>query len=227
MVNMLENIRRIGIFMIAAQTVMHFAAGKQYEKYMKIISGVIVLLLFIAPFVSSTEDIAAKWQEEVEKMTEQTARINSMWQSEEYTVNYAQTAALRQIEREVKTRLNEMIADWEYYVEDISIELEETDQNAGFWTKEGEYGREFQCVRITLRKQMSGEDGMQNQDVANKIQSIQIEEIEIGETKTPDAEHEEERDSAYDMEIEEYRHFFAQTLGIAEDRVEVSYYGEQ
>ena len=36
---MLKNIREIGIFMIAAQTVIHFAPGRQYEKYIKSVSG--------------------------------------------------------------------------------------------------------------------------------------------------------------------------------------------
>ena len=30
---MLETIRQIGVFMIAAQAVVHFAPGRQYEKY--------------------------------------------------------------------------------------------------------------------------------------------------------------------------------------------------
>ena len=48
---MLQTIREIGIFMIVAQAIVHFAPGKQYEKYVKSISGVIVLLLFLKPFV--------------------------------------------------------------------------------------------------------------------------------------------------------------------------------
>lgn len=229
--SMLENIRRIGIFMIAAQTVMHFAAGKQYEKYMKIIAGVIVLLLFITPFVSSNEDIIAKWQEEAEKIGEQSAYINSIWQSEEYSGSYTETVALKKIEREVKVRLNEMIADRECYIEDVAIELKETGNNMSFGTEADDYGWEFQCVRITLRKQAisedeATEDGNQDNDPVRNIQSIEIEEIEIGETKAPDTEREETKGAAYGIDIEEYRSLFAQALGISEDRVEVSYDGE-
>ena len=42
---MIEHIKQIGLFMIVTQTFIHVAAGKQYEKYVKIIAGVIVLLL--------------------------------------------------------------------------------------------------------------------------------------------------------------------------------------
>lgn len=224
---MLENIRRIGIFMIAAQTVMHFAAGKQYEKYMKMIAGVIVLLQFVSPFVASAGDITAKWQEEAEKMWEQTELLSSEWQSEPYTGNYAETVALRQIEREVKARLNEMIADREFYIEAITIDLQEIDQNVGFWTNAGEDGLEFKCIRITLRRQPDKEMEIQDKSPVGKISEIQIEEITIEEKGKSAAEYEEKQDSAYDMTVEEYRRLFAKALGIKEDRVEVSYYGGQ
>ena len=47
---MLDTIREIGIFMIAAQAVVHFAPGRQYEKYIKSVSGIIILLLFCSLF---------------------------------------------------------------------------------------------------------------------------------------------------------------------------------
>lgn len=40
---MLENIKEIGVFMIAAQAVIHFSPGRQYEKYIKLVSSVIIL----------------------------------------------------------------------------------------------------------------------------------------------------------------------------------------
>ena len=46
---MLDTLREIGIFMIAAQAVIHFAPGKQYGKYIKSLSGIIILLLFLKP----------------------------------------------------------------------------------------------------------------------------------------------------------------------------------
>ena len=34
---LVETIKKIGIFMIAAQAVLHFAPGQKYEKYIKLI----------------------------------------------------------------------------------------------------------------------------------------------------------------------------------------------
>ncbi len=219
---MLENIRRIGIFMIVAQTMIHFAAGKQYEKYMKIIAGAIVLLQFISPFVTSTAQITAKWQEEIEKMTDQAKRLDKEWQLESYVTDYAKTEALRQIEEEVKSRLNEVTADREYYVSDVSINLEGNGEKIGFGAEAGQSGWEFRSVRIALRERADIENGIQDENRAN---GILIEKITIGGAKESEAEYEERKDQIHDTIIEEYRHLFAQTLGIAIDRVEVSYYG--
>lgn len=225
--DMLENIRRIGIFMIVAQTVMHFAAGKQYEKYMKMIASVIVLLQFISPFVSSAGDITDKWREEAEKMWEQTERLSSGWQSEAYAGNYVEIVALRQIEKEIKARLNEIIVEQECGIEEVSIDLQEADQNMGFGTDAGEDGWELRCVRITLRKKPDIESEMQDKDQIGKIEEIQIEEITIDDKGRAVSEYEEKQDSAYDMTVEEYRRLFAKALGITADRVEVSFYGEE
>lgn len=220
--NMLENIRRIGIFMIVAQTMIHFTAGKQYEKYMKIIAGVIVLLQFISPFVLSTVEITAKWQEEIEKMTDQAERSGKAWQSELYVTDYAKTEALRQIEEEVKARLNEVISGREYYIGDLSIDLEETGGNTNFGAEVGAYGWNFRGVRIILHKWADEENRVQDE---SPINNIQIEEIAIGKAGESEAEHEEKQNLSQDMIAEEYRRLFAQALGISVDRVEVSYYG--
>ena len=57
---MLDTIREIGVFMIAAQAVVHFAPGRQYEKYIKSVSGIIVLILFLKPVLWLA---GAAWEE--------------------------------------------------------------------------------------------------------------------------------------------------------------------
>ncbi len=68
---MLENIRRIGIFMIAAQAVIHFSPGRQYEKYIKVISSVIILFLFMRPFLSMQGELEVEWQTGMEKIVQE------------------------------------------------------------------------------------------------------------------------------------------------------------
>ena len=215
--SLVENIRRIGIFMIAAQTVMHFAAGKQYEKYMKIITGVIILLMFIGPFTSSSVSQAADWQEKIKQMEQQMQ--SNMQQEIPYKVSTVETVALRQIQGEVKTMLNDTVSDRDCSVVDVMIDLEELDTPDA---PDGISGRnwEFQRVRITLQS-MDTADGSDG----NADRTIRVEEVKVGIGTEADNTQKETQDSERNAQIQEYRRLFAQTLGIAVDKVEVTYRG--
>ena len=215
--SLVENIRRIGIFMIAAQTVMHFAAGKQYEKYMKVITGVILLLMFVDPFTSSSVSQAVDWQEEIKQMEN---RMQSNMQQEiPYVVSPVEAVALHQIQEEVKTMLNDTVSDRDCSVADVMIDLEEletTDTSDGMSSRNWE----FQRVRIILQSMDTADESDGNAD-----RTIRVEEITVGIGKEADDIKEETRDSERNTQIQEYRRLFAQTLGIAVDKVEVTYRG--
>lgn len=216
--NIVENIRRIGIFMIAAQTVMHFAAGKQYEKYMRAITGVIILLLFIGPFTSSTDNPLNDWQAEIKRMEQQMQ--NSMQQEMPYAVSSAEAVAMQQIEEEIKARLNDTISDRDYRVTDVVIDLEETDSGTDTVTGDGERSLVFRRVKVTLEDaDVSGDS------VRNENRMIRIEEITLDSGLETDVERQEAQEPNRDVRIREYQRFFAQALGITDDRVEVIYHG--
>lgn len=215
--NMVENIRRIGIFMIAAQTLIHFAAGKQYEKYLKIISGVIILIQFIAPFVSYSGDFAVKWQAEIEQLEKRMERQSDMWQEIPSSVSPAETVALQQIEEEVKTRLNDMISGYDCIVADVEIDLEQANNESG--VEKGNHSWIFRRVIVTV--QGASEDSSRDEYDGR---DIRIEEIAVRHNVMVDTEQSDRQ--ARDAKTWEYRHLFAQTLGIAEERVEVVYRGE-
>lgn len=223
--DMLANIRRIGIFMIAAQTIIHFAAGQKYEKYLKIIAGVIILLQFISPFVSSSGEVVVKWQEEIRMAVEQAERQSSFRQEESYPFNSAETVAVRKIEEEMKKRLNDVIDGQEYYVADLSVELEQIDKKSVPGMDSDGDGWEFRCVRTVLRRR---EDAYinQNEPPDQNTEHIKIEEIVIGDKREEEERHEGLQDTTQDEIMREYRQIFAQTLGITAGRVEVTYDGE-
>ena len=216
-VDILDNIRRIGMFMIAAQTMLHFAAGKQYENYMKVITGVIILLMFIGPFVSGSEVFAENWQTEYERIERQIQMQNGKWQEMPYTVDSLETAALQQIEEEIRSRLDELTAESGVRVTSVTIDLEETDKDAGVQT--GGRSFVFRRVKVTVQDDTDDPADFYNGGI------IKIEEITIGqEAEAAEAQGEGEI-SEQDAGIKEYQHLFAQTLGIADDRVEVTYRG--
>lgn len=210
--NIVENIRRIGIFMIAAQTVMHFAAGKQYEKYMKIITSVIVLMQFMSPFLSSSGNLTANWQAETERIMKQIEDRNNMWQDAQDAVGSVETVVLQQIEEEVKSRLNDVISDDDCRVADVVIDLEETAGEEHEWS--------FQRVRVILQGESA--DGLLSE---HEDRTIRIEEITIGDETEENTNQHGEQDLDQDAKTQKYRQLFALTLGVAETRVEVTYRG--
>lgn len=218
--NIVENIRRIGIFMIAAQTVMHFAAGKQYEKYMKIITGIIVLLLFVTPFVSSSDSSIIDWQTELERMEQQ---MQSNMQTEmSYIASPTQTVILRQIEEEVKERMNDMISERACIVTDVEIVLEETDEGSDGGAQKAERSFTFRSVKVMLQDKVTYDSGNMRQSG-----TIRIDEITVGHDPQlrEDAVDGEAQGLSRDDETDEYRQLFAQILGISADKVEVIYHG--
>lgn len=216
-VNILDNIRRIGMFMIAAQTVLHFAAGKQYEKYMKVITGVIVLLMFIGPFVSGSEVLAEDWQTEFERIERQIQMQNGAGQEMPYTVSSLEMAAIQQIEEEIRSRLDELVAESGVRVTSVTIDLEEADKDVGIRTE----GRSFVFHRVKVTVQDAADDSA---DLYNGG-IIRIEEITVGQEAETDEIQGEGFVSEQDAAVKEYQHLFAQTLGITDDRVEVTYRG--
>lgn len=223
--NMVENIRRVGIFIIAVQTLIHLAAGKQYEKYMKVIAGVIVLLQFVRPFVSTPNNIMETWQAEIERMEHQIEEQSSTWQDVPYAASPAEAEALQQIEEEIKNRLNEVVAGQDRTVTDVELNLGQTDGSIGQRNEPGGQSWDFRCVKVTMRD-LGVEDVSDTHEHENG--SIRIEKITVGNGSSGTETGENTlrgTESDYNTGMEEYRRLFAQTLGVPEDRVEVTYLG--
>lgn len=212
-----ENIRQIGIFIIAAQMLVHLAAGKQYEKYIKVIAGVIVLILFVRPFTKTPDDVLGGWQEEMERIEDRLDSYDSIQQDVLDTGEQTQEAVIGRIEEEVRARLSEAAAEYGGEVADVDIELEK--RTAG---REGDYSGEgaewvFCRVRVTVQEKPDEEK------TEDKItDDIKIDKITVGggtDSRTVDRAQEHEADAA------KYQTLFAQMLGVAQDKVEVTYRG--
>lgn len=122
---MLQNIREIGIFMIVAQAVVHFAPGRQYEKYIKLISNVIILLLFLKPFVQlaggewRTPSVLIESQEDFWGMPDVSAELPLTAKSG------TQEVVKRRMEEEIATRLNRDLTGDACQVMDVCLTLTE------------------------------------------------------------------------------------------------------
>ncbi|MDE7247588.1 MAG: stage III sporulation protein AF [Lachnospiraceae bacterium] len=196
---MLENIREIGIFMIAAQMVVHFAPGKQYEKYIKSVSGIIILLLFLKPFLQLS---GVEWKEpeavleKLEELTDMPDFPGGEGADQEIfdrTNTDAGSAAISRVEGEMKDLLNRELEGEDYRVKSVSLRLEKDP------LQEGEMV--LSEVEITMEKKTGTEEERR----------IEIDEIVIGDATDFDEEN----------VFSVYRGRFAALLGIEEGRVEV------
>lgn len=241
---MAENIRNIGLFMIVAQTVVHFAAGKQYEKYIKAIMGVIVLFLFLAPYVNADGQKAYDWQAELARIEERTA---AEYEDLSESVYPAADAVLGRLGGPIRERLNAAVADDSCRVTDVEVVWDTADGTPVL-------------DRIKIAVSCGGAETAQNtEDIAQNTKDIaqntkdaaQNMEDAIADTEGSAGSAEDAAADKEDglirigqitvqgdggqaaagaekparmqqRELEEYRRLFAQVLGIAADQVEVT-----
>ena len=119
---MIKTIREIGIFMIAAQAVVHFSPSIRYEKYIKSISGVIILLLFLKPFLQMS---GGAWREPEEILAEMAELTQMPAFPEIMQISSATDVAAAQMEEEILKLLNQELADETCYVKRVVVRLGE------------------------------------------------------------------------------------------------------
>lgn len=150
---MLQSIREIGIFMILAQAVVQFAPGKQYGKYIKSISSVIILLLFLKPFVQLA---GGEWQapsDILERIKEGTELPEISAPQQEKSV---EDAVKRRMEGEIETLLNGELAGEPCMVRHVELNFSEGAELSGeepFFTVDVVIGeRKAQDGEITVEE---------------------------------------------------------------------------
>lgn len=79
---MLEEIKKISIFIVIAQMILNLCAGKQYQKYIKLIISIMIMVQFILPIlqffrVCSEEEFwgrVERYEQEISKQVEEVNR---------------------------------------------------------------------------------------------------------------------------------------------------------
>ena len=193
MAGFVETIRRVGLFLVVAQMIVHLSPEKRYEKYIRLIAGVIVLTMLIGPIREEPEDLWSQIQEGMDAVTERqlaglTGTSVSGWNGESLPNRYEDT-----LNNEIKSKINNMLSDEGYQIEEVS------------WKEEGEA---YLCVIFIKEDQECGTGG------ADAI-GIEPVRVELGgeeiQTEQDDGSEEETR---LEKEI-------GDALGMEEDRVKV------
>ncbi|MDR2889251.1 MAG: stage III sporulation protein AF [Lachnospiraceae bacterium] len=117
-----EFIKRTGIFLICAESILHFAPGNSYQKYIKVLIGIMVLAQFIIPLkaiISGQERAVIEQQIEgftkvIENRSEE-MQLNGLWMNDEESIKNATI-------NEIKLRINNIAADRGYIIVAIDID---------------------------------------------------------------------------------------------------------
>ena len=215
-----ELIKKIGIFMIAAQAVIHFVPAQKYEKYIRMIVGVMILMLFLTPVYQ----ILTKNAWEAPDWNALTANGPEVSVTElDMASNSVMNSVVKQMEEEIKSRLNREMEEENYRVVSVSVSMQ-TMENAE------EYGGkqyELDSVRVAVRRTYSIGGG-ESQNNMDKIEKVQIQKIDVtlDEQNMHENEDESETELAEKQETEEaFKKRFCSVLGMEEKYMEVSVYG--
>lgn len=119
---MLDAVRQIGIFMIAAQAVVHFAPGRQYERYIKSVSGIIILLLFLKPVLQFA---GAVWEDPQDLWERWEGMTNISDFSGELQIEGAAEEVVGRMETKMRDLLNRELETDAYGVSRVSLSFDQ------------------------------------------------------------------------------------------------------
>ena len=222
---LVDLIKRIGIFMIAAQAVIHFAPEQKYGKYMKLIVSIMILLQFLTPVYGIFMGPDADWNEWL-------SDIRMDYSLEEIPGTESSADALvDSMENEIKSKLNNEVKNENYRIVNVRISLrtlQEKDEN-GF----KQYALDNVRVVVMFQTPLTTAMGDTEEDMTAEeegaeygpesgIEKIQIQKISIGAEQREDDGGTAE-DSGQEADV--LRERFAKVLGIEEKYMEVSVYG--
>ncbi len=79
---MLEEIKKISIFIVIAQMVLNLCAGKQYQKYVKLLISIMIMVQFLLPVlqlfrITNEEEFwsrVEKYEQEISRQVEEVSR---------------------------------------------------------------------------------------------------------------------------------------------------------
>lgn len=171
---LLGTIRQIGIFMICAQAVLHFKPAAKYEKYLKLLISVMVLVQLLNPllrFFSSEGEAFFNWRiqeigADMEKEMSQLQIENSI---HEETI-------LKETENKVKTQIGKIASENDLSVCSIQLNTQDIPAKWIVYVKDQEKASDINIhiERISTAPEVSAFERVEEEDTErnNKLQSL-------------------------------------------------------
>lgn len=227
---------KIGIFMIAAQAVIHFAPEQKYAKYMKLVVGIIMLLQFLTPVYKLMGGEEADW-------SAQLSGLEAEWSSglligEAAEVNSAAGGIIRNVEKEIKSKLNNVAAGEGYSVIKVDVDISNIDESGADYSNNNNdsYEKyELDRIRVVARRNAARveAEGGYTENIDNSddnkvivIEKISVQKIDIEENSTKEQEANQANSGDKQEACRRLRESFCTALGIEEKYMEVIIYGE-
>lgn len=145
-------IRQIGIFMICAQTILHFKPSAQYEKYLKLLISVMVLLQILFPVLRLVSSGGS--EQFLEEMQQVGREMSRQMEQLEIEKNIEEDAVVSRTKLEIKTRLNKIAYLQGMEVVKVRLDTEAASQRLQCYVREKEHflqeaaGDTIQAIRL-------------------------------------------------------------------------------
>lgn len=217
--SLIDLIKKIGIFLIAAQAVIHFAPGAKYEKYIKMIVSVMILLQFVTPVYSMIVNDGTDWEAQARALEKDLSA--GLAEGEIYAGtgdDFTFSAITHSIEQEIKSKLNMELAEENYVVESVRVTITAPGDTSSY-ADGNTYALEGVRVVVRARAGTRSEEAALETDSGTEIQKIEIPKI------TLDTEAANLPEENGDAAQERLRERFCAALGMDEADMEVVIYG--
>lgn len=171
---LLGTIRQIGIFMICAQAALHFKPSAKYEKYLKLLISVMVLVQLLNPLLrlfSSGGEAFFNWR--IQEIGADMEKEMSQLQIEN---NIREETILRETENKVKMRISQIASENGLNVRSIQFDAEDTPGKWVVYVKDRENVSDINIhiELITASSEVSAFERVEEEDVEknNKLQVL-------------------------------------------------------
>lgn len=189
-----QTIRQIGIFMICAQAILHFKPSVKYEKYLKLLISVMVLVQLLLPLLK-----IFSWEEEdlfYNRMEAIQAEMEKEMAELKIESTIYEESVLKETEEEIKTKVNLIAAKNELIVCYLQFDAADSKGKMVVYVKE--------------------EEKLQDME-------IHIDRISIN-PDFPVPERADEKETAKNDKLQALSDDIHRELGIDERRIEVLWY---
>lgn len=112
---MVNVIKEVCIFIIIAQAILFFVPGKSYEKYVRILVGIIMIMRFMEPLIQLfvEDEVKLEIKNRMALLEQQMNEINDIYGENSVEIKDNETEIYKNMEEEIKRQLSDCESDYD------------------------------------------------------------------------------------------------------------------